>query len=546
MSVTPARRPRAGSGKTRKRGARPTQSVAGRRWLILVRQSKKRRDENGRVTTTSIEVQEAACRRVIRQLDESAAEIDVVVDHGISGGHGQRRPGRDRMLELVDEGRVDAVMSYKADRIGRDIEESEHLWNRCVSAGVYVCATDCLDLSDPIYRGVYFGRAQKDIEDRSDYAHAVLDRRRRADKPPMKTGAAFGMQWQGDIPVPGPKEWPIVEETLQRFDAGESMGELARDFTTRRLRRRNGSVLWDSSAVSRILYCTWYVGLVPDGLHPDGSARYWDFGTAYVDRELWARVQRRLAMNRSTRLHQSNSLSGLLFCGLCRGWAPMTLCYSKKRRKDGSVLLRHRYRCALSRIHPELCPGLSIDAERSEALLLPNLASLLNTDDMAERRFARRAMDEAARADADAEALTGRIKNLDALRQRLLDKWLAGLVPDDLYDERMFKMTTQLESLREEQAKLCTSTTLSAEALRRLRQSFAQDGPLTEERWFGTPSGRRNDFLKLAFPNGLFVLPQTPSAKRGAVVGRLALRHPKDVASAEAQRRAMNTLGLKG
>jgi DNA invertase Pin-like site-specific DNA recombinase len=544
MSVTPARRPRSAPGKTRKRGGRLTQTVGGRRWLILVRQSKKRRDEAGQVTTTSIEVQEAACRRVIAQLDVSPRGIEVVVDHGISGGHGQRRPGRDRVLGLVDAGGIDAVMAYKADRIGRDIEESEHLWNRCVSAGVYVCATDCLDLSDPIYRGVYFGRAQKDIEDRSEYSHAVLDRRRRNHKPPMKTGTAFGMRWKGDLPVPVVREWPIVEETFQRFAAGESMGAIARDFTKRRLHRHRGSVLWDSAAVSRILYCTWYVGLVPDGVNPDGTPRYWDFGTAYVEDELWARVQRRLATNRATRLHGSSSLSGLLFCGLCRGWAPMTLCYSTKRRKDGSERLRHRYRCALCRIDRDLCSGLSIDAERCEALLLPNLASLLNTDDMAERRFARRAVEAAARADTRAQALTERIRKLDAMRQRLLDKWVAGLVPEELYDDRMVEMTSQLDLLRDERTRLGASTTLSADALRELRHSFAQDGPLTEARWFATPAGRRNGFLKLAFPYGLFVLPQRPGAKRGDVLGRLALRHAEDAASAVTRRLAVRATGL--
>jgi hypothetical protein len=187
---------------------------------------------------------------------------------------------------------------------------------------------------------------------------------------------------------------------------------------------------------------------------------------------------------------------------------------------------------------PALCSGLSIDGERSEALLLPNFASLLDTDDMAERRFARRAVEEAERADANAQALTERITKLDAMRQRLLDKWVEGLVPAELYDDRMVELTSQLDRLRERHATLRASTTLSAEELRKLRDFFAQDGPLTEARWFATPAGRRNDFLKLAFPYGLFVIPQRPGAKRGEVVGRLALRHSEDAADAAARRLA--------
>jgi DNA invertase Pin-like site-specific DNA recombinase len=506
-----------------------------------VRQSKKRRDSEGRVTTTSIEVQEAACRRVIRQLDSSPAGIEVAIDHGISGGAGQKRPGRDRMLELVDAGLVDAVIAYKADRIGRDIEESEHLWNRCVAKGVDVFATDCLDLSDPIYRAVYFGRAQKDIEDRSDYAQEMLNRRRRDGKPPTKSASAYGMEWRGDIPVPKASEWAVVTEILERFDAGESMGEIARSLQRRKLRRRNGSYMWDAAMVSSILYCTWYVGLVPDGLRPDGTQRYWEFGEQYVDPILWQRIQKRLERNKRERLHKTYSLSGLLFCGICESWSPMTLCYCKKTRKDGSVLIRPRFRCKVGAEHKDLCTGQSIDSERAEQLLLPSFAALLNTDEMAERRFARRAMQEAERTDEQLRTLADRIQRIEYTRAQLLDKWLAGLVPETLYDQRMVQLTAQFDQATAQRNHLTEAVTLSADALRRLRQEFADNGPLTEPNWFAKPAGRRNDFLRLAFPHGLFVLPSPQGTKPGDVTGRLALRHARDAANAETRRTEMRT-----
>jgi DNA invertase Pin-like site-specific DNA recombinase len=540
LSLTPARKRRSSQRKTRPRGTSGALVAAGRRWVVPVRQSKKRYDDDGQLTSVSIEIQEAAARRVIAQLDSRPTSIEVVVDRA-SGGHGVRRDGRERLLALVDAGEVDAVLAYRADRLGRDIEDSENLWNRCATKGIFVCATDCLDLSDPIYRAVYFGRAQKDLEDRADWAVASLARRREHNKPPMKTAAAFGMRWSGDEPVPDRREWPIVQETLTRFAGGESMGSIARDFTRRRLARRNGSRLWDSAAVSSILYCTWYVGLIPDGEHPDGSIRYWDFGKVRIDEELWQRVQTRLAANRETKLHKEHSLSGLLYCGVCEGWSPMTLCYSRKVRKDGTVTERHRYRCALRVLDRALCPGGSIDAQRAEALLVPNLAALMRSDALSERRFARRSLAAAEAADERASELTRAIGQLESQRQRLLDKWMVGGVPETLYDQRMPDLTARLERLVAERERLLSGTTLSIATLRRLRAELSDEGSLTPERWFELPAGRRNAFLKLVFPYGLFVLAPRDGAPRGQVAGRLALRHAADAADAEARRQAVSS-----
>src|SRR5690349_5522622 len=117
----PARRVRASAPRTRGRPT-PLAAVRGRRWAIHPRQSKKRRFPDGTVGMLSLEVQEAACRAAIAQVDPDPRSIVVIPDHGRPGGPHLSRPGRAELLELLRAGVVDAVMAFKADRLGRDIE----------------------------------------------------------------------------------------------------------------------------------------------------------------------------------------------------------------------------------------------------------------------------------------------------------------------------------------------------------------------------------------------------------------------------------------
>jgi hypothetical protein len=186
----------------------------------------------------------------------------------------------------------------------------------------------------------------------------------------------------------------------------------------------------------------------------------------------------------------------------------------------------------------EACPGNSIISQRTEDLILPNLLTLLESDGLAAHRFAARARRTSEQADLRLRALGGRIADVEEQRNRLLDKWLAKEVPDDLYDSRMPELETAVQRLRAERDRLTAQTTLSNAALRRLKRDLLTAGPLTAERWFRFPAARRNAFLKFAFPHGLYVLPPSPTGRRGRVDGRIALRSASDALDAEQRRLA--------
>lgn len=118
--------------------------------------------------------------------------VEVVVDGAESGGT-LRRPGMERLLDLVDAGGVDVVMATKADRLSRSLHDLLSLWRRLEARGVeLVTADEEIDTSTP------FGRAMSQIRG----AIAELEREliRSRTREGMAAARAKG-RWIGRPPV---------------------------------------------------------------------------------------------------------------------------------------------------------------------------------------------------------------------------------------------------------------------------------------------------------------------------------------------------------
>jgi len=512
----------------RRRGA-ATATPRGLRWAIYLRNSKQRR-VNGVPVGYSIPTQALECRAFVAHLDPDAASVEEIVDRGRPGGAGVYRPGMEQVLELVKAGAVDAVMAFKADRIGRSLRESEAFWDDCERAGAWVAACDAPDLSDPAIRGMLFGMAERENQSRSDWAHTSLQRRREAGLPPVKSAAAYGMRWDGDELALEPAEWAVVARVFQAFDAGSTINEIARSLSADRVpRRRSRRHEWNAAAVSRILHCSWYIGLVPD------NDAFWNARfnpLAALDGELWDRVQARLGDRRRTGQNLNHVMSGLLFCGLCGGPSPMSVLHEKKVRKDGSVLRTPRYRCIHHVNDRTACPGQSISGTHVERFLLEQIRAVIDGDELSAARFARRQITASQGLEHAAARHDAAVADLRAQRERLISR-----VKDEGFAMDAVSFNAQLQSLQQQitlHETHCTQAlgraSLSRAALARLRNQLDSDSPLSLESWGRVAPARRNEFLRAMFPAGLLVHPAPPDTPRGQVQSRLTIRarSPKD------------------
>jgi DNA invertase Pin-like site-specific DNA recombinase len=524
-----ANRP-SGDGRKRRGVAAKAAVETGRNWVIYVRQSKKRKNQRGETTTVSIDVQESMCRDTIAALDPDPRSITLIKDHGRSGVRGTNRPGREQVLTLVESGAVDAVMAFKASRIGRDIEESENFWNRCQDAGAFVAATDCQNLSNPLIRGVYFGMAQQESVDRSEWSLAAADRRREKGLAPIKTCAAFGLRWEGEDLEPDPVEFPVVERIFALFDEGMTAGEIARVLSVERAPRRGVTHgQWERQAVGRIIRTTWYIGLIPDG------DTFWDCGRRFVDVDLWNRCTARVELTEDTKRGFSRALSGLLYCGECGGWSPMSLCYSRKKRKDGSVLRRDRYRCIHRERDRDFCEGQSIDSESVELQLIAEIRDSLGELDLAKIRLENRIAETVRATDEGDSTHEAEIERLRDEQRALFNRRQDGeVIPDFLYNEEMAGLEAECSRHERDRERELGSGRLIEATLKRLATELESD-PLDPENWMKLPARRRNDFLRLMFPQGITVT-KAFNGKSRDVSNRVRPRTAQEAAASEQAR----------
>lgn len=111
------------------------------RAVIYTRQSKAAEGDS-----LAIDRQETACRALA--LARGYEVVEVSVDNDISAYFGRKRPGWERVLQMVANGEVDVILAWHLDRITRSMKELERLIDAVLETGVGVAtATGDIDLS---------------------------------------------------------------------------------------------------------------------------------------------------------------------------------------------------------------------------------------------------------------------------------------------------------------------------------------------------------------------------------------------------------------
>lgn len=101
-----------------------------------------------RENSISCETQIEFCRSMIRP-DEGDEEIISIVDNGFSGGN-VNREGFQKMMKLIEQGKVRKVIVYKIDRISRSLSDFMHILDVFKENHVeFVSSQESFDTSSP-------------------------------------------------------------------------------------------------------------------------------------------------------------------------------------------------------------------------------------------------------------------------------------------------------------------------------------------------------------------------------------------------------------
>lgn len=434
---------------------------------------------------------------------------EVFTDNDVSASSGRPRPAYIRMVQAIDDGRVQGIVCWDVDRLTRTPRELEDVIDWADRHGLHLASVGGdIDLSTP--QGRMTARIKGSVARHEVEQSSRRIRRKRqqlAEQGRYVGPRPFGWDWtvnddgtKGQGLVINEPEAAVVRESVERTIGGESLRSIVRSFNSRGLTTARGNT-WQAANFRAMLLRWTNAGVL---IHRGEEMGTGDW-PAIISREEQEQVvailtdPKRRTNNRGTA--EKYLLSGLIRCAECHGplhGAGEHTYPAPYRLADGTVRAYNRthpprYRCQT--------PGCRKVTQRMEALdswVTEYVTSLL-THQGVKLLGGDPASAEAAR------------ENRDALKAKLniaADKWAA----DEITAEQFARITAQLR-LRLEDAQATLSEAMPAEGLAEFTGATA---PTT---WAAATLEERRAVIRALVGAGLWIIVGRVGQRRGKKSG---------------------------
>jgi DNA invertase Pin-like site-specific DNA recombinase len=214
-----------------------------------VRVSTDRQAEQG----VSLEAQEAKIRAMATV--QGAELFEVIVDGGESAKN-LNRPGLQRLLALVDSGKVEAVIIAKLDRLTRSVKDLCSLLELFEKRGVaLISVAESLDTASAAGRLVITIMAAVSQWEREAIGERTRDALRHKRTSGERVGNirfGFRLSPDGKHVEPDPSEQGVLTEIRHVRQSGHTLRGIAATLNHKSLRTRRGSA-WRLEHVARII-----------------------------------------------------------------------------------------------------------------------------------------------------------------------------------------------------------------------------------------------------------------------------------------------------
>lgn len=240
---------------------------------------------------------------------------DMYIDDGYTGTNTDR-PALKRLIRNIENGKIDSVVVYKLDRLGRKQKDVLHLLEDVFEKNnvSFKSATEPFDTSTPLGKAMLgilavFAQLERDMI----IERTTSGRRQRTRQGKWYGGrAAFGYEWDKELQMLKVKadEARLVREIFQRYINGASLLAIA-EWASKRTKARK----FDHSIIREMLLRYLYTGkLINSGEVVDGIHE------AIIDDKTWEAAQIEMERRRDGIAPTGEYLlTGLLECGVCGG-----------------------------------------------------------------------------------------------------------------------------------------------------------------------------------------------------------------------------------
>lgn len=321
---------------------------------------------------------------VARQIEDCTALVErngwklvgTFTDNDVSASSGRVRPQYKRLMEAVEAGRVDTIVSWAPDRLARRPRDLEDLLDLVEGRGISLATVSGdVDLSTPYGRTIarIFGAIARQETEQKGARQARANLQRAQDGRTSWTRRPFGYDLDdtGSIVVVG-AEAAELHKAADAILAGATLASLVRDLNDRGMTTSTGA-LFTVTALRRALLNPRVAGraIYRGQVVGDGT---W---TPILEPDLQDRVTARLRdpeRRTQTSTHRKHLLSGLVRCGRC-GKAM----YASPMGQRGAYYLVYKCRTAHLARRLDLVDEV-VTAVVLERLSRPDAAFLLASD----------------------------------------------------------------------------------------------------------------------------------------------------------------------
>lgn len=384
---------------------------------------------------------------------------DVYTDPGFSGSS-LKRPGMQKLINDVEQQRIDAVLVYKLDRLSRSQKDTLYLIEDVfLKYNVhFVSLNENFDTSTP------FGRASIGMMS----VFAQLEREQITERMQMgKVGRAKAGYFHGGgtIPhgydykdgqlIPNEKESKIVNYIFDQYLDGWGVQSIAKNLNAKHISGKR-SAKWSHKIVNEILANNLYIGKITwknetyDGTH-----------LPIIDEDKFYKVQELMA-KRKTSANKTNlqpfkakyMLTGLAYCGVCGARMFTLQSYSTKQRKYIRKYGCYSQSTVQHMVKDPNCDNDKYDGPELETYVLQRIKKLSMNPKTIKR------ISNQTTSVISTDGTKAQIKETEEQIERLLDLYQNGAITFAKIESRLEDLNT-LKSNLEEQLKRLESEKLN-------------------------------------------------------------------------------------
>lgn len=315
-------------------------------------------------------------------------------DGGYSGGT-LDRPALERLLEDIEEGKIDCVVVYKVDRLSRSLLDFAKIIETFDRNNVsFVSVTQQFNTTTSMGRltlNILLSFAQFE---REIIGERIRDKVAAAKKRGKYMGGTPPLGYDVDSEkhrlIINPEEAKIVKHIFKRFIETGSPITVAHElnkkkittksWTTKKGSFREGNT-WNRMHIYRLLYNHTYLGEVSHK-----GTTYPGEHEAIIGKDLWSRAHAIIEENKHSHTHHAwakapSLLKGIIRCGACES------AMSPVSTTNRGRIYRY-YQCGKASKHGyNTCPVRSVSAGEIEAAVIGQLRSVFRSPEMVAQTF---------------------------------------------------------------------------------------------------------------------------------------------------------------